>query len=303
MKTVGGIPKVKAVNPFPPNVRKIGVPAPASMPEAKDIAAAGKLLASWGIEMVTGSKVRSGVAGSSYLSASDAARLSDLNSMLRDGSIDMILCARGGYGSMRILKGIDWATLKRRRLPLLGYSDITAIHLAMLAKGAGAPIVCNMASGLGKVAADPFSLSSMARVLKGGSPVKMKLKTLKRGEASGPLIPVNLTVMTALCGTPFMPSLKGAILAIEDIGEKPRAIDRMLAQLELSGILGQLSGLILCAFTECEGREDLPAVFKRYAASVDGPVMSGLPFGHCVPTLSFRMGGAAILERGSLLLR
>ncbi len=303
----------KIENPFPPQVKRIGIPAPASMPKAHEIDAARNLLKSWGIEPVVGPNLLSG-GDAAYLSASDETRLADLNAMINDESLDLILCARGGYGSMRILERVDWAALKRRNLPLLGYSDITAIHLGMLAKGAGVPVVCNMANNLKKAASHPYCGPAMARALKAalcgskGSFEKMampegrRLETLKAGSASGPLVPVNLTLLAALCGTQFMPSLKGAILLIEDVGEKPRCLDRMLAQLELSGILGQVSALLLGDFTDCGREPELRETFSRYLESVKGPVLQGVPFGHSLPSQAFAMGEKALVENASFYL-
>ena len=300
-------------NPFPPEVRHIGIPAPASMPKAHEIDDAKNLLNSWGIEVTVGENILSG-GDANYLSANDGLRISDLNAMIRDESLDLILCARGGYGSMRILKDIDWERIKSRKLPILGYSDITAIHLGMLAKDAGIPVVCNMANNLKKTASHPFAGPAMARAFKlipSGKtgvlaplplPEGRRLETLKTGEAEGPLIAVNLTLMAALAGTEFMPSLKGAILAIEDIGEKPRTIDRMLAQLELSGILGEAGALILGDFKDCGPEPSIRETIARYLDTVKGPVIGGLPFGHALPSLSFRMGERALVKDGAIFV-
>ena len=301
-------------NPFPPRIRRIGIPAPASMPKAHEIDDARALLKSWGIEALVGGNLLSG-GDASYLSANDESRLADLNAMIRDESLDLILCARGGYGSMRIIEQVDWATLKARKLPLLGYSDITALHLGMLAKGAGVPVVCNMANNLKKASSHVFSGPAMARAFKvaleGSSghfaklalPVGRRLENLKAGSASGPLVPVNLTLFAALCGTGFMPDMKGAVLLVEDIGEKPRTLDRMLAQLELSGILGQVSALLLGDFKDSGREPELRETFARYLDSVKGPVLWGVPFGHSLPSLAFAMGERALVENGALLLQ
>jgi muramoyltetrapeptide carboxypeptidase len=301
-------------NPFPPQVKRIGIPAPASMPKRDEIKRAVRLIESWGVEALVGRNVFAG-GDAEYLSASDEARLDDLNGMIRDESVDLILCARGGYGCMRIVEGVDWAALKRRRLPLLGYSDITALHLAMLSKGAGIPVVCGMAHKLDKTLANPFAKDSMSRTLQGlattgerqarvltklsGEP----LDVLKDGSCEGPLLPVNLTLLCYLLGTPFMPSLKGSILAVEDIGEKPRTVDRSLAQLALAGVLGEISGLVFGYFTDCGEESGLRKVRERYAALANGPVLSGLPFGHETASLSFVMGAKARIDGAGLSLR
>ncbi len=306
-----GMMRAKLANPFPANVRKIGIPAPASMPKVREMEEARRLLEGWGIEPAMGENVFSG-ADERYLAASDEARLADLNALIADESVDLILCARGGYGSMRILDGIDWKTLKRRRLPLLGYSDITAIHLAMLTGGAGVPIVSPMANSLRKTVADPFTANAFKRAVNGANggfkaleaPAgKPKIEALRKGSAAGPVIPANLTLLASLAGTKFMPRLSGAILVVEDIGEKPRSIDRMLAQLELSGALDEVAALVFGDFKDCGTEEELSELMRNYAKKLDGPVLRNLPFGHLIPTLSFRMGEEGVIEKGQLLLR
>lgn len=134
-------------NPFPSSVRKIAVPAPAGIPDRKRLDDSLALLHSFGIETVPGRHIFA-ESGESYFASSKENRAEDFNAFLHDPSIDLILCARGGYGSMQILPLIDWETLRRRNLPVVGFSDITAIHLAMLRKKAGIPIASQMAARL-----------------------------------------------------------------------------------------------------------------------------------------------------------
>jgi len=126
---------------------------------------------------------------------------------------------------------------------------------------------------------------------------------VKDGKATGPIIPVNLTLFAAMAGTKLAPSLKGSILVVEDTGEKPRCVDRMLAQLELHGILREIAALAFADFKDCEPEGQLDEVIENYAAKVAGPVLRGVPFGHLIPTLAFRMGEDAAIEDGKLFLR
>ena len=151
-------------NPFPSSVRKIAVPAPAGIPDRKRLDDSLALLHSFGIETVPGRHIFA-ESGESYFASSKENRAEDFNAFLHDPSIDLILCARGGYGSMQILPLIDWETLRRRNLPVVGFSDITAIHLAMLRKKAGIPIASQMAARLSAALADKRTADSMERAI------------------------------------------------------------------------------------------------------------------------------------------
>lgn len=299
-------------NPFPECVRRIGIPAPASAPERAEVEESLKLFKAWGIDAALGRAVFSGT-DESYLSASVEARLRDFNGFAADKSIDLILCARGGYGSAQMLPGIDWAAIKRRRLPVLGYSDITALHLGMLARRAGVAVACQMAAKLSKSLRGSLTEDGMRRALRvvfgrassnlaplafpgGGG-----LEALRRGRAAGPLLPVNLSLLVSLLGTEFMPDLKGSILIVEDIGEKPRTLDRHLTQLRLAGALGDCAGLVFGDFKNCGSKEEKRILMEGFAKYVDGPVLCGLPFGHSLPSLSFVYGEPAELDGGRLL--
>ena len=135
-------------NPFPDSVTTIGIAAPSSAADRGQYEASLELLRSSGIRTVEGGHLFTPSDAPPYLSAPDDARADDLNDLIRNPEIDLILCLRGGYGSMRILDRIDWKTLRERNLPVIGFSDVTALHLAMFARKAGLPIAGQMAAAL-----------------------------------------------------------------------------------------------------------------------------------------------------------
>ena len=307
-------------NPFPLHVKTIGIAAPASgiimtakvrrRPQPSIYAAScnsRKLLDSFGIRIIEGKHLFETPAPDTpaYLSASDDARAKDLNSMIRNPDIDLILCLRGGYGSMRLLEKLDWDTLRQRDLPVVGFSDITALHLAMRSRAAGIPVAGQMAARLAEALADETTRLSFRRALStafhgkfaAGNPVP--LTVLKDGSAHGPLIPVNLTLLTSLCGTPWLPDLSGALLVLEDIGEPVRKLDRHLTQLALAGIPQRIAGLVFAQFTDCGDAAERLNLFRNFAGTVRGPVLSGLPFGHDLPSFSFVYGERAEIRGGN----
>jgi muramoyltetrapeptide carboxypeptidase len=249
-----------------------------------------------------------------YLAGPDDVRLEQLNSLLGREDVDAIFCARGGYGILRILPEVDFEAAAAHPKALVGYSDITALQLALLAK-AGLPSIAGPMVAPDWSQMDDFSEESFWRVAGGEAPIEVRnpgglpLGTIREGAAEGRLIGGNLTMITALLGTPYLPDLDGAILFVEEVGEAPYRIDRDLARLQLAGVLDQLSGMIFRAFTDCQPLPDRPTlalreVVSHYAARIAGPVAAGLTFGHLRPKVSLPIGVSARLaaeERRALL--
>ncbi len=189
-----------------------------------------------------------------------------------------VFCARGGYGTMRLLPKL---TLRPDK-PIVGFSDITALHQWQQREGfvsIHAPVLTQ----LGRIgpAAGPrlFSLlesSSPAAPLQGTS-------TYVDGIAEGPLLGGNLAVFTRLLGTPFLPNLDGAVLLMEDVGERPYRLDRLWTHLELAGVFRRIRGIVLGSFTHCEERDaDYTSqdVLRDLAVATGLPCASGFPIGH-----------------------
>jgi muramoyltetrapeptide carboxypeptidase len=286
---------MELANPFPPSVRTIGVFAPAGIPEPARFERGLARLRGWGLELVLGCPRQP----ERFLSAPDAVRAAALNELMHQAQIDLLLAARGGYGCGRILDRVDFGALRRRGIPLIGYSDISALHAVAFGQGSwvhvAGPMVCN-ALAREPVDADEAGrlgavLESFRQVLAGEAiTVTASLRTLRAGTAAGRLLPTNLSVLASLVGTPFLPSLAGAILVLEDVGEAAYRVDRYLQQLQQAGCLRQLGGLVLGQFSEGEDAAWLPEVFADIATQVNGPVVAGLEFGHGFPSLSLPVG-------------
>ena len=217
-------------------------------------------------------------------------RLSDLHEALHNPEIDALWCARGGVGSAMLLPHIDWNLMRKRNLPLIGYSDITALHLAMLKENAGIPVVAPMLSKLPEVATSEFTTTSLNSLLSGSAENAICcLDMLTPGQASGLPVAVNLTILASLCGTGFMPDLSGKILIIEDINEPAYRLDRCLVQLQQCGVLNDLAGIVFGEYTGCGKLEQLDALFRHWAEELNCPAWTGFPFGHEFPIVSINM--------------
>ena len=280
---------------FPASIRTVGLTSPASLPDAARIAEAKRYL-----EEVCGVKVKLAKDAlrrgpMKYCCGTPETRLNDFHALLNDPAVDLILCTRGGFGSAHILPRLDFDLLRERNLPVYGYSDISALHLAMLAKHAGIPVCTPMADGLPDAMKRPEAKTSFRNVLrKTTAPRKFALRPVE-GSASaesvaGPLVLSNLTVMTTLCGTPWMPDLRGAVLALEDVHEEARVLDRHLTHLVQAGIIAQASAVVFGYFTECSPKPQIRRLLRDFAAEAGKPVFQGLPFGHEHPKCSYLCG-------------
>ncbi|MDR3135484.1 MAG: LD-carboxypeptidase, partial [Deltaproteobacteria bacterium] len=200
-----------------------------------------------------------------YLAGSDEERLAGIAEAFNCREAKGVLAARGGYGCLRLLPKIDWSAFPAK--PLIGYSDLTAFHLSRLAHtgqgGWHAPVVSSYTFF------EPKARKEIVDVLMGRGPGKWhfhKRDVLREGEARGPLIGGNLTLIDSLLGTGHLPSLKGAILMIEDIDEQNYRLDRQLTVLGLSGRLRDIGGLVFGEFVNCGVKE---AIKKLLASFVD----------------------------------
>ncbi|HEV2148643.1 MAG TPA: LD-carboxypeptidase [Longimicrobiaceae bacterium] len=242
---------------------------------------------SWGWEPLPGEFCR-GRRG--FLSGTDDERLADFQAALRSPDNDAVWCLRGGYGTMRILGRIDWAPLAERPRPLIGFSDNTALHLALFRRG--------VVSFHGPHPATPelpeFSRDALLRTVARAEPAGVlpfpaggpaRADTLAGGVAEGPLVGGNLALLAAMAGTPWALRAEGALLFVEDVGEAAYRVDRLVSQLLLSGALDGVAGVVVGDFSEApdEGREGIPTaaeVIAERVAPLGVPVAAGFPFGH-----------------------
>ena len=287
--------KPELKNPFLENIRSLGVFSLSSKTNDERRERGLSRLSAWGMSVLEPPLSTPPVRN---LAASDTARAAQFNALLKDDSVDAMIGMRGGYGVTRLLDLLDWGTLRSRNLPVIGYSDVSALHLAALGKGCRNQIHGPMVYGeLGRAEtgeAMRVSLESLNLALS-GVPFPLlpgtRLETLRPGQATGQVIPVNLSLLQALLGTPWMPDLSRCILAVEDVNEPAHAIDRIFTQLASAGVLKRLAGLMFGQFIGGEDAEYLPGLFREIAAQIQGPVVAGVPFGHDWPSMSIRVGG------------
>lgn len=275
--------------------------APAGPVKAEVLDHGVKFLESCGLRVTVMPHVRSG-APEAYLSASPEQRIEDLHDAWRNPEIDLVVCARGGFGSMQLLPRIDWALPGSRAVPVLGLSDITALHLGMLKNGVGTPVSSIMLAGMER--ADDFMLRSLRFALNmDGGEFELPARLLKAGGGFTALPrALNLSVAAALCGTPFMPDLSGSFLVLEDLNEPPYRIERCLVQLQMCGILGRCAGLAFGQFTDCGSAEEMELIYRKYAAYVNGPVWTGFPFGHEAGIVALNWRIPVVYRNGRLFL-
>lgn len=288
----------------------IGVVAPAGYAAADKIERAVHNLEQLGYRVKLGEGCRNrwyGYAGE------DAQRAEEINRFFQDAGVDAILCLRGGYGSLRLLEKIDYQGAAAHPKIFIGYSDITALHLALnqhssLITFHGPMLASNLADGL-----DTETKSSLKRAVVNGydpyeiaNPPDAPLKTLFEGSAEGILTGGNLITLASLLGTPFAPDPDGKILFIEEIGEAAYRIDRVLTQLLLAGFFNKVKGVILGDFNDCEpsSPEDMPLeeVFRDRLGCLGIPVLHGLKSGHCRPMMTLPLGARTRIdgERGRI---
>jgi muramoyltetrapeptide carboxypeptidase len=242
-----------------------------------------------------------------YLAGNDAERLADINDAFASDQIDAVWCIRGGYGSMRLLADLDYSTLRKRRKPFLGFSDVTALHSAIHRK-------CGMVTFHAPTAR--MSISDFTRASLRAAIIDQRdslgevpnARVLRAGHAKGRLVGGNLALITALLGTPFAPNFEGAILIIEDIGEAIYRIDRMLRHLILAGALQQCAALVAGDFRP--PREEIKAnnrslddVLSEAAERAGIPCLAGAPFGHIQDQWTIPLGAIAELDTGARSLR
>lgn len=230
-----------------------------------------------------------------YLAGEDDARLEDLHLMFRNDHIKAIFCARGGYGCLRLLDKIDYHLIRENPKVIIGYSDITALLLAILNESGivtfHGPVVRDLSREM--------DLDSFFRPIASQGPLAMDLSrgvTLVPGETRGILLGGNLSLISHLIGTPYMPSLHGRILFIEEKGEPLYKIDRMLTYLKLSGLFQNLSGLILGHFENCGDVSAIHRLFRDIGIASNIPICSGLPVGHGKENLTIPIGVQANLD-------
>jgi muramoyltetrapeptide carboxypeptidase len=233
-----------------------------------------------------------------YLAGEDAYRSEDLNDAIRDPQIDGIWCVRGGYGAMRVLDDIDYPAIKKNPKPLIGYSDITAIHSAIYNK-------TSLVTYHGPTAREKLSDFSRASLVKAvveqADPcgIAPNAREISAGRAEGRLAGGNLSLIASLVGTRYAVNLSGAILIVEDVGEPLYRLDRMLQQLLLAGALDGCKAIAFGDFSGAEkdsGIGGVDELFAAVATRLDVPCLAGIPVGHIPEQWTIPLGATATLD-------
>lgn len=254
-----------------------------------------------------------------YLAGTDEQRLADLHWAFSDPEIEAVWCLRGGYGCGRLLPVIDYDLIRRNPKILIGYSDITALHLAIHGR-------TGLVTFHGPVAASEYPDNTTANAkailwqgkkehvvalpedLEALPGPEYKPVVISPGKARGALIGGNLALLSALVGTEYSPSYKGKLVFIEDIGEQPYRIDRMLVQLFQGTDLAEAAGIVLGVFNDCQPKSStvpsltLEETLNDNFANLGIPVVYGFPFGHIPYNVTLPYGIDALMdtEQGTL---
>ncbi|BAZ27242.1 peptidase U61 LD-carboxypeptidase A [Kalymmatonema gypsitolerans NIES-4073] len=235
-----------------------------------------------------------------YLAGKDEQRRDRLATAWNEPECRGILCARGGFGSTRILENWTWQDSENSALPkwLIGFSDITALlwslYTARISSVHG-PVLTTLAS-------EPdWSIQRLFDCVEGRPLAPLEGSGWGGGVATGILLPGNLTVATHLLSTPMLPDINGVILAFEDVAEAPYRIDRMLTQWRMSGALSKVCGIALGSFSRCEPPPNVPSfsveeVLRDRLGDLGIPIVSDLPFGHEAPNAALPVGVLATLD-------
>lgn len=295
--------------PCPAGAR-VAIVAPAGPIGAERLARGCDLLRSLGLEPVVARHVLGPATG--YLAAGDRQRAADLEEAWLDPGIHAVLCARGGYGSARLLELVDWAKLAeatagRPAKPFVGSSDITVLHQAFAlrlgVRTCFGPVVAGTI--LGEPDPCPRTVDSLAAALfRPDDPVELTGGTcLVPGTAGGVLSGGTLAMICSMAGSPEFRSAAGAVVVLEDVRESPYKIDRMLTQLIRSGWFDGVRAVACGSWTACGGVEQVNDVLLDRLAGLEVPVVTGLDFGHGPTQLTVPLGRYAELDATAGVLR
>lgn len=275
----------------------IGIVAPASPFDRGKFTRGLRVLEEMGLEPVVPKSVYD---RNRYLAGSDTHRAGMVNAMFADPGVKGIICARGGYGSLRILSRLDYETIADNPKVFIGSSDITAI-LSTFYDRCGlislhGPMIESLAT------ASDITKQSLQDVLFENpllSLIPENRRVVYAGQASGIVAGGNLTTLCHLVGTPFEPDFSGRILLLEDVGEAPYRIDRMLTQMKLAGCFDSVAGILLGSFKGCGEAGQVDEIFADIFSGAAFPVLAGFTIGHDDPNLTIPLGLHASFDTAS----
>jgi muramoyltetrapeptide carboxypeptidase len=293
----------------------IGLIAPASPPALVKIEKAFANLSALGYNVKPGEHL---YATNGHLAGTDAQRVFDIHRAFSDPEVDAVWCLRGGYGCTRLLPFLDYNLIKKHPKPFIGYSDITALHLAIHQK-------TGLVTFHGPVTASDFPENTLqhfkATLILPQTPYQVisplsdetlpgdeyKPFVITAGRVAAPLIGGNLALLSAMAGTEFSPSYRKKLVFIEDVGEQPYRIDRMLTQLLQATDLSKAAGIVLGVFADCQPKGEgasmsLAETLRDRLGGLGMPVFYGLPFGHVAHQMTFPYGIQAEMDTENMSL-
>lgn len=292
--------KALTVPPYLREGDKISVISPASHIDGELVLHAEKLLRASGFDVVLGEHVFS---ADGPFAGNDDERLQDLQQATEDPSVKAVLCSRGGYGISRIVDRVNFSALKKHPKWYIGYSDITSLHLWLNTVCGIASLHAEMPINYSNPECSPLCYDTMIRALKGEQePVVWKSSREASFTAEGTVTGGNISLIYSFNGTPGQPDTEGTILFIEEIGEHFYHLDRMLTSMRMTGMLNNLSALIVGGMEKItEGEHVFNQSVEEVVMNVVGrygyPVLFGFPAGHIPINRAFYLGRNAILTQ------
>ena len=310
---------------LPPSLTKgstVAITAPASGVRKAELEDGISFLKAQGMNVVLGKCLTPGRA---YLSAPDDARADEFNEFAQRDDIDAILCARGGFGVARILPTIDYDAIRSKPKVIMGYSDITALLIAIYERSRvvtyHGPVCSSTFDATTRKSFTKVTMSNRVGIVDdlredGLMYQSDDIQVIHEGNAEAALIGGNLSTICSTLGTPFEIDTKDKILFLEDVAEEPYRIDRMLTQLWLSGKFKDIKGVALGIFKSCDAvrrtrqsamndqmSHSLKQIFAMRFSDIGVPVLAGLPFGHIKSKLTLPLGVRARLDAKDKSLR
>jgi muramoyltetrapeptide carboxypeptidase len=278
----------------------IGIIAPAGPVEPDTLRSGIEILIGLGFKPVLGSHLYN---KKGYLAGDDISRLEDIHEMFENKDIKAIFCARGGYGCTRLLEQLDYSLIRRNPKIIMGFSDITALLISIWGQTGlitfHGPLVTSLKND------SQYNVKHVVDLLGGEGGLSISLEQAEAfspGEAEGVFVGGNLSLIIHLIGTPYLPSLDGNILFIEEKGEAPYRLDRMLTHLHQGGIFKNIKGLIIGSLVECGGNKEIEQVLGNCFSDLDIPIVYGGPFGHGEENMVLPIGVKAKFDTSEMLL-
>jgi muramoyltetrapeptide carboxypeptidase len=276
--------------------------SPSGPPRPERVARGSALLAGWGLTVAPGPDLyeRHG-----FYAGTDAQRLASFNTALRDPAIRALVCTRGGYGAQRIVDGVDFAAARADPKLVVGFSDVTALQLALWCRaglasvhGPGAAWIDDRTPEVSAASLRAALMSTAPAVVPADPDAETGPVRVPGPAVTGTLLGGNLCLLTSTIGTVDFPDLHGAVLLLEEVEEEPYKVDRMLTHLRRAGVLDGVAGVAVGQFTRCADGWPVTVaeVLAERLSGLGVPVLGGLPVGHGYGQLSVGLGVPATLD-------